>query len=76
MTNDIITMDDMALVYNVTDSLGIDREHLRVELAKEDPGVFNVTPAGFVEVTLPLTIPLAGWLPALRTGLERLLRPS
>ena len=76
MSDDIITMEDMAQVYEVTDALRVDREHLRVELAKVDPGAFAVTPAGLVEVTLPLTTPLGAWLPRLREGLERMLRPA
>ena len=36
--SDIITMADMAAVFDVTDALSIDRELIRVELTKEDPG--------------------------------------
>ena len=36
--SDIITMTDMAAVFDVTDSLSIDRELISVELTKEDPG--------------------------------------
>jgi hypothetical protein len=69
--DEIITMDDMALVYDMTDDLGIDREHLRVELTKEDPGQFAVTKNGYVEITLPATKPLAEWLAGIKPELER-----
>ncbi|MBM3941126.1 MAG: hypothetical protein FJ318_09685 [SAR202 cluster bacterium] len=71
--DDIITMDDMALVYEVTDELGIDREHLRVDLTKEDPGRFAVVKGGFVEMTLPASKPLAAWLREIQPGLRQVL---
>ena len=33
----IITMEDMAVVFSVTDDFGIHRESVSVELAREDP---------------------------------------
>jgi hypothetical protein len=75
---DIITMEDMAAVYEVTDELGIDRESLNVELGKEDPGGWVVGDGGMMrrqvfEITLPRTTPLSEWLPRLREGLAALL---
>ncbi len=69
---DIITMEDMRLVFQVTDALGIDREGMSVSLGKQDPGHVLRLPSGEVEVTLPLTVPLAQWLPSLRAKLEAL----
>ena len=70
---EIINMEDMGLVYEVTDDLGIDREELRVELTKEDPGSFRRGADGMFEIILPLTTPLKEWLPVLRGGLEDLV---
>jgi hypothetical protein len=77
MDDDIITMADMAKVYEITDSLGIDREAINVELGKEDPGGWRKGDGGMmkrdvIEITLPATVPLDRWLPTLREGLERL----
>ena len=76
--DEIITMEDMAALYEVTDELGIDRESLNVELGKEDPGAWGMGDGGMmkhevIEITLPLTTPLDEWLPTLKAGLEALL---
>ena len=68
----IISIADMNLVYEVSDELGIDRETIRVELAKEDPGSVARGPGGTWEIVLPLSKPLEAWLPMLRSELERL----
>ena len=67
---DMISMSDMDLIYQITDDFGIDRETIRVELTKEDPGLVTRTSEGFVEITIPLTIPIANWLQTLRKKLE------
>jgi hypothetical protein len=76
--DEIITMEDMAAVYEVTDELGIDRESINVELGKEDPGAWGKGHGGMmkrevIEITLPATTPLDAWLPVLREGLSTLL---
>lgn len=76
--DEIITMEDMDAVYEVTDALGIDRESINVELGKEDPGDFGKGDGGMMkhevfEITLPLTMPLEEWLPFLKKGLEELM---
>lgn len=75
--DEIITMEDMASVYEVVDELGIDRESINVELGKEDPGGWAMGSGGMmkrevIEITLPLTTPLEEWLPALKVGLQEL----
>ncbi len=70
--DDIITMADMAILFELTDELGIDRESLRVELTKEDPGSVRRGAAGLLEIVVPLTTPLESWLPALKAELQRL----
>ncbi len=69
---DIITMEDMRLVFGVTDALGIDRERMSVSLEKRDPGQVQRLPLGELEITLPLSVPLGQWLPTLRAKLEAL----
>ena len=64
--SDIITMADMAAVFDVTDALSIDRELVSVELTKEDPGAIAEGANGGIEITLPLTAPLAPFMDALR----------
>jgi len=49
----IIGMHDMAVIFAVTDLLGIDREQVRVELAKEDPGAVGRDPEGMIAITVP-----------------------
>ena len=68
--DDIISISDMGLIYQITDDLGIDRESIRVELTKEDPGLARRTADGLVEIIIPLTIPVGSWLPTLRKELE------
>ena len=75
--DDMITMDVMAAVFEVVDELSIDREYINVELSKEDPGGWLKSDGGMmkqevIQITLPLSTPLADWLPALRAGLESL----
>lgn len=77
--DEIITMEDMAKVYEVTDELGIDREAINVELGKEDPGAWGRGDGGMMKrdvivITLPLTAPLEDWLPVLKSGLAQLVK--
>ncbi len=76
--DDIISMEDMARVYEITDELGIDREAINVELGKEDPGRWGKGAGGMIkreviEIVLPLSTSLDEWLPALKAGLSELL---
>lgn len=77
---DVIGMDDMRMVFEVTDAFGIDREQVSVSLEKTDPGLVtgvdldkksDVFPrtVPVVEITIPLTIPLNSWIPVLRSSL-------
>ena len=70
--SDIITMGDMADLFDVTDSFLIDRESIQVELTKEDPGVVNVNDGGALEITLPLTATVREWSGTLRITLDQL----
>jgi hypothetical protein len=66
----IITMDDMALVFEVTDAFGIHRESVSVELAREDPGGVDVDGRGMVEITLPVSTAVADYAGEIRSQLE------
>ena len=79
--DDIITMDEIGRVYEVTDGLGIDREALNIELGKEDPGGWTRASGGMtrsevIAVTLPLTTSLDDWLPSLEAGLREMVGGS
>ncbi|MBI4198315.1 MAG: hypothetical protein HY533_04315 [Chloroflexi bacterium] len=68
---EIISMADMRAIFSVTDDFGIDREHIRVELEKADPGSARLGSNGMLEIVAPLT-GLEAWLPVLRQELLRL----
>lgn len=72
MSDDIIGMDDMMAVYEVTDRFGIDRETISVPLGKEGIGDVSRQFTGGVDITVPLTIPVREWLPTLESELVRL----
>lgn len=77
---DVIGMDDMRMVFEVTDAFGIDREQVSVSLEKTDPGLVTAVEPDrksgvftrnvpVVEITIPLTTPLNSWIPVLRSSL-------
>lgn len=55
MAEGVIDMGDMAVIFSVTDTMGIHRESVRVELGKEDPGSIDQDSGGFIEITVPET---------------------
>ena len=70
MPEDLITMEDMAVIFEVTDALGIHRESVRVELNKEDPGSIQRVADGMVEITLPANESAEVFCRKLRIDLE------
>ena len=72
MGDDIIGMDDMMAIYEVTDLFGIDRETISVPLEKEGDGVASKQADGGVEIVAPATTTTREWLPTLRADLQRL----
>ena len=70
MAEDLITMEDMAAIFEVTDALGIHRESVRVELNKEDPGSIQEVADGMVEITLPANESVQVFCRKLRIDLE------
>ena len=72
MSEEIIGMDDMMAIYEVTDRFGIDRESIGVPLEKDGDGAVRRESGGGVEITAPATMSTREWLPTLQAELERL----
>ena len=72
MVEGIIGMEDMGLIFEVTDAMGIDRESISVPLEKEDPGAVRVLPGGEIEIVVPESAPAEEWSAMLREELEKL----
>ena len=70
MAEELIGMEDMAAIFDVTDALGIHRESVRVELTKEDPGSIHRVADGMVEITLPVNESAEIFCRKLRIDLE------
>ncbi len=66
----LITMEDMAIVFSVTDDFAIHRESVSVELSREDPGEVKVNERGAVEITLPASQSPADFSATIRSELE------
>ena len=72
MTEEIIGMEDMMAIYEVSDRFGIDRETISVPLEKEGSGSVRKRPDGGIEITAPATMPTREWLRELYSEFERL----
>ena len=72
MADGIIDMRDMEAIFTVTDDFGIDRETIRVELAKEDPGSVRQSSGGFIEITVPESKTIEEFAPRVKAELEAL----
>ncbi|PKB78067.1 MAG: hypothetical protein BZY88_19955 [SAR202 cluster bacterium Io17-Chloro-G9] len=70
MADEIITMDDMAAIFAVTDDMGIHRESVRVDLTKEDPGSIGQGAGGLIEITIPSSTPTQNFALELKAKLE------
>ncbi len=70
MADDIISMDDMMTLYEVTDRFGIDREQISVPLEKSGGGSLSLLRSGAVEITVPANVPTRDWLPVLEADLK------
>ena len=53
MPEGLIDMGDMEVIFSVTDALGIHRESVSVELAKEDPGSIGLGERDTIQITVP-----------------------
>ena len=72
MVEGIIGMEDMGLIFEVTDAMGIDRESISVPLGKEDPGAVRLLSNGEIEIVVPESVPTEEWVATLRVELENL----
>jgi hypothetical protein len=70
MTEGIIDMGDMEVIFSVTDALGIHRESVSVELSKEDPGAIGQSADGKIEITVPESGTIEEFSGRLRAELE------
>ena len=70
MPDGIIDMQDMGIIFSVTDLMGIHRESVSVELSKEDPGLINKSDRGIIEITIPETGTVEEFAQHLRSELE------
>ena len=62
-------MADMRAIFNVTDAFGLDREAVSVALEKSDPGSVTRAANGTLEITVPLTQPLAAFVERMHSDL-------
>ena len=72
MPDGIIDMQDMGVIFSVTDLMGIHRESVSVELTKEDPGLINKSDRGMIEIMIPETGTVEEFAQRLRSELEDL----
>ena len=72
MVEGMIGMEDMGLIFEVTDAMGIDRENISVPLGKEDPGAVRMLPGGEIEIVVPESASAEEWAATLREELEKL----
>ena len=72
MAEGIIDMQDMDTIFAVTDTFGIHRESVSVELTKEDPGAIGRSSRGVVEITVPETGTIEEFCQLLQAELETL----
>ena len=70
MPDVIIDMQDMGVIFSVTDAMGIHRESVSVELTKEDPGSISRSSSGVIEITIPETGSIEEFSQRLQAELE------
>ena len=70
MPDEIINMADMEVIFSVTDTMGIHRESVSVELTKEDPGSISRADGGIIEITIPETGTVEEFAQRLQSELE------
>ena len=68
----IINMSDMGFVFEITDSMGIDRDNVSVPLEKSGIGYVQTLPDGTVEIIIPESISMEEWQETLKINLESL----
>jgi hypothetical protein len=66
-----VTLKEIQRIFEVTDRLGIHREHLVIPLAPRHPGRVRRLPGGKIEIVVERDQPFDEWI----LGLEALVRP-
>ena len=72
MTDEIINMEDMMTIYEITDMFDIDRESISVPLEKQEVAKVEAKVSGILEITLPIGISTKDWIPTLQGEIESL----
>jgi hypothetical protein len=73
MTLQIVRMNEINQIFAVTDRLGIHREAIEIPLSPESPGRVERTASGKFRIVVDAEVPLAEWVRALETELNKLL---
>ena len=72
MSGEIIGMEDMMVIYEVTDRFEIDRETISVPLEKAGDGSVTANEDGSIEIVAPESVPIRDWQPTLEEGIRGL----
>ena len=72
MSGDIIGMEDMMAIYEVTDRFEIDRETISVPLEKADEWSVTANEDGSIEIVAPSVIPISDWQSTLENRIRQL----
>ena len=72
MPGEIIGMEDMMAIYEVTDRFEIDRETISVPLEKSGDGSVTANEDGTIEIVAPASVPISDWQPTLEKDISEL----
>ena len=72
MSEEVIGMEDMMAIYEVTDRFEIDRETISVPLEKANEGSVTANEDGSIEIVAPLTMPIVDWQSTLEDHIRQL----
>jgi hypothetical protein len=73
-----MTLDMAAMhkIFELTDELGIDREHVRVPLMPQGDGSVERMPNGVLKIVIPKNVALDSWISTLKSRLLELLNEA
>lgn len=72
MSGDIIGMEDMMAIYEVTDRFEIDRETISVPLEKADEWSVTANEDGSIEIVAPSVMRISDWQSTLENRIRQL----
>ena len=72
MDDEIIGMEEMGCIFEITDTFGISREAISVPLGKEKHGYVRQLVSGEIEIVVPVYPPIRCWIPELYSELKKL----